>query len=202
MKKVLGHLEAQQQGFAVSPFVTFLMDPCFAPQDRLRFLPCVAPLVMGSRAGQQPPWRGEPGGTGVTPESPYWGPFLKDLQLLDLHSVADFNSMLQLLWGENCGPVREVLYDFISLARSATPLRRQILLMALQSVGQVTLIAMEQVARELEASTRKHLRGVDSLRGQVQMRLLGEELLHLELTEEQGSSPSATSTRCSRWWMS
>ena len=39
--------------------------------------------------------------------------------------------MLKLLWGEDCGPVREVLYDFISLARSATPLRRQILLMAL-----------------------------------------------------------------------
>ena len=48
MKKVMKHLGEQQQGFAVSPFVTFMLDPSFAPQDRLRFLPCLAPLVMGS----------------------------------------------------------------------------------------------------------------------------------------------------------
>ena len=184
MKKVMAHLEEQQQGFAVSPFVTFLLDPCFSPQDRLRFLPCVAPLVMGSpELASSLDGEENPADNGQTPESPHWGPFLKDLQLLDLHSVADFNSMLQLLWGENCGPVREVLYDFISLARSATPLRRQILLMALQSVGQVSLIALEQVARELEASTRKHLGSIDSLRGQVHLEQLRASIQ--ELTEEQ-----------------
>jgi DMATS type aromatic prenyltransferase len=186
MKKVMKHLEEQQQGFAVSPFVTFLLDPSFAPQDRLRFLPCVAPLVMGSSelasslTGEDSPEQG-----GQAPESPHWAPFLKDLQLLDLHSVADFNSMLQLLWGENCGPVREVLYDFISLARSATPLRRQIMLAALQSVGQVSLIALEQVARELEASTRKHLGIIDSLRTQIQLGEWSATVFELKLTDEE-----------------
>ena len=93
--------------------------------------------------------------------------------------------MLQLLWGEDCGPVREVLYDFISLARSATPLRRQIMLAALQSVGQVSLIAMEQVARELEASTRKHLGTMDSLRTQVQLGEWSATVFELTLTDEE-----------------
>ncbi|HYH99816.1 MAG TPA: tryptophan dimethylallyltransferase family protein [Hyalangium sp.] len=185
MKKVMSQLEERQQGFAVSPFVTLLLDSSFSPQLRLRFLPCVAPLVMGSTElassliGEEAPAQQE--GT----ESPHWSPFLKDLQLLDLHSVSDFNSMLQLLWGEHCGPVREVLYDFISLARSATPLRRQILLMALQSVGQVSLVALEQIARELEASTRKHLVSIDSLRTQLHMGQWSTASLELDLTPEQ-----------------
>jgi len=186
MKKVMKHLGEQQQGFAVSPFVTFLLDPCFSPQDRLRFLPCIAPLVMGSSELASSLTGDENAAEGAqTPESPHWNPFLKDLQLLDLHSFADFNSMLQLLWGEDCGPVREVLYDFISLARSATPLRRQIMLAALQSVGQVSQIALEQVARELEASTRKHLGIIDSLRLQIQLGEWSATVFELELTDEQ-----------------
>jgi DMATS type aromatic prenyltransferase len=65
--------------------------------------------------------------------------------------------------------VREVLYDFISLARSAPPARRQVLLLALQSVGQVSLVALEQVAKELEACTRKNLVCINSLRSQFHM---------------------------------
>lgn len=174
MKKVMKHLEEKQQAFAVSPFVTLLLDSSFSPQDRLRFLPCVAPLVMGSTElanslfGEEDA-AGEGGPAAEAPESPHWSPFLKDLQLLDLHSVSDFNSMLQLLWGEDCSPVREVLYDFISLARSAPPARRQVLLLALESVGQVSLVALEQVAKELEASTRKNLVCINSLRSQLHM---------------------------------
>ena len=48
MKRVMKPLEEKHQAFAVSPFVTLLLDSCFPPQDRLRFLPCVAPLVSGS----------------------------------------------------------------------------------------------------------------------------------------------------------
>ncbi|HYI02666.1 hypothetical protein, partial [Hyalangium sp.] len=185
MKKVMSQLEERQQGFAVSPFVTLLLDSSFSPQDRLRFLPCVAPLVMGSAelasslTGEEAPAQQEGA------ESPHWAPFLKDLQLLDLYSVSDFNSMLQLLWGEDCSPVREVLYDFISMARSATPLRRQTLLLALQSVGQVSLVALEQIARELEASTRKHLVSLDALRTQLYTGQWGSASLELDLTPEQ-----------------
>jgi DMATS type aromatic prenyltransferase len=164
MKKVMKHLAERQQAFAISPFVTFMLDSSFSPQDRLRFLPCVAPLVSGSTELANSFLDVESPPPEDATESPHWAPFLQDLQLLDLHSVADFNSMLQLLWGEDCGPVREVLYDFISLARSATPMRRQLLMMALKSVGQVSVTALESVAREFEASTRKHLVCAQSLR--------------------------------------
>jgi len=79
--------------------------------------------------------------------------------------------MLQLLWGEDCGPVREVLYDFIAMARSSSPRRRQILLIALKSVGQVSVMALDQIAREFEASTRKHLVCPEALRAQLEMDL-------------------------------
>ncbi|MFL5343247.1 MAG: tryptophan dimethylallyltransferase family protein [Hyalangium sp.] len=171
MKRVMQHLAEQQQTFAVSPFVTFLLDASFSPQDRLRFLPCVAPLVSGST--ELAASLLDPDAPAQQPhtESPYWAPFLKDLQLLDLHSISDFNSMLQLLWGEDCGPVREVLYDFIALARSASPMRRQILLIALKAVGHVSVMALDQIAREFEACTRKHLVCPQALRTQLEMDL-------------------------------
>lgn len=171
MKRVMQHLAEHQQTFAVSPFVTFLLDSSFSPQDRLRFLPCVAPLVSGSTELAASILDPDAPAQAGSPESPYWAPFLKDLRVLDLHPVSDFNSMLQLLWGEDCGPVREVLYDFIALARSASPMRRQILMIALKSVGQVSVMALDQIAREFEACTRKHLICPQALRTQLEMDL-------------------------------
>jgi DMATS type aromatic prenyltransferase len=167
MTRALEYLKEQQQAFAVSPFVIFLRDSSFSPQDRLRFLPCVAPLVMGSgelarslRGEEAPEEEQVP-----APESPHWGPFLKDLQALDLHALADLNSMLQLLWGEDCGLVRETLYDVMSLALvEIHPVRRQVLLLTLEAVCAECLTALEQVAREFEAATRKHISSIRSLR--------------------------------------
>jgi DMATS type aromatic prenyltransferase len=175
------HLKEQQQAFAISPFVTFLRDSSFSPQARLRFLPCVAPLVMGatelSRSLQ---------GEEITPqdapeESAHWAPFLKDLQSLDLHSFANLNSMLQLLWGEDCSPVREAFYDIVSLATDPNPITRQVLLLALEAVGGVSMEALEQVAREFEASTRKQLACIHSLRAHASARPQSAGTVELDL---------------------
>ncbi|MBN1207150.1 MAG: hypothetical protein JXB05_19855 [Myxococcaceae bacterium] len=170
--RVLEYLKEQQQAFAVSPFLTFLRDSSFAPQDRLRFLPCVAPLVMGSgelarslRGEELPEEQLSPA------ENPHWAPFLKDLQSLDLHSLANLNSMLQLLWGEDCGLVRETLHDVMSLALIETDsARRRVLLLTLETVGAECLAALEQVAREFEASTRKQISSIRSLRAAFDLR--------------------------------
>jgi DMATS type aromatic prenyltransferase len=187
MTRVLEYLKEQQKAFAISPFVTFLRDTsCFSPQDRLRFLPCLAPLVMGSGELARS-LRGEelPEEEQTPTESPHWGPFLKDLQALDLHSLADLNSMLQLLWGEDCGLVRETLYDVMSLALVEThPVRRHVLLLTLEAVGTECLAALEQVAREFEASTRKQLFSIRSLRAAMDQRSWRTDNIELDLSPE------------------
>ncbi|MDY7224777.1 tryptophan dimethylallyltransferase family protein [Hyalangium rubrum] len=184
MTRVMEHLKAQKETFAVSPFVTFLRDSSFSPQVRLRFLPSVAPLVMGSSELGASLRGEEPAPQQSFLESPHWAPFLKDLQALDLHSVANVNSMLQLLWGEDCGPVRETLYDIISLATDANPVRRQVLLLALEAVGNECLGALEQVAREFEASTRKQLSCIRSMRSLFDLRPLRDATVEMDLLPE------------------
>ncbi|HLM45414.1 MAG TPA: hypothetical protein VK458_16190, partial [Myxococcaceae bacterium] len=182
MTRVMEHLKEQQEAFAISPFVTFLRDSSLSPQTRLRFLPCVAPLVMGatelgrSLRGEPVPEQGVSSG-----ESVHWGPFLKDLQAMDLHAVANFSSITELLWGEDCGPVREAFYDVDSLATDPNPLTRQVLQLALESVGSVSMAALEQVAREFHASTGKRLACIHSLSAHIAAQRHGADAVELDL---------------------
>ncbi len=183
MTRVMDHLKERQQAFAISPFVTFLRDSSLSPQARLCFLPCVAPLVMGaselgrSLRGEEAPVQD----TSSSEESVHWAPFLKDLQALDLHSVANLNSMLQLLWGEDCSPVREAFYDIVSLATDPNPLTRQVLLLALESLSRVSLESLEQVAREFQASTGKRLTCIHSLSTHAGMKPASTSTVELDL---------------------
>jgi DMATS type aromatic prenyltransferase len=184
MTRVMEHLKEQQRAFAISPFVTFVQDSSLVPQERLRFLPCIAPLVMGAtELGRS--LRGEETAPQYSAEeSAYWAPFLKDLQALDLHSVANLNSMLQLLWGADCGPVREALYDILSLAMDPNPITRQVLLLTLESLSSVSMNALEQVAREFEASTRKKLTCIHALRSHADMNPSGGSTVEMDLRPE------------------
>lgn len=182
MTRVMEHLKEQQDAFAISPFVTFLRDSSLSPQLRLRFLPCVAPLVMGAtELGRS--LRGEAGPPqgASSEESVHWGPFLKDLQAMDLHAVANFSSITELLWGEDCGPVREAFYDVDSLATDPSPLTRQVLQLALESVGRVSMGALEQVAREFHASTGKRLACIHSLSAHVASKQRDGAAVELDL---------------------
>ncbi|MBN1204859.1 MAG: hypothetical protein JXB05_08040 [Myxococcaceae bacterium] len=167
MKRILEHLKEKQHDFAGSSFVAFLQDSRLAPQERLSFLPCIAPLVMGfaelarNIAGVEAE-KAEP----ASDDTQHWSLFLKDLQVLELDASADFSGMLRLLWGEDGNQARRTLYDLTDLAMTSSPMKCQVLVLALHAVGHVSMRALEQVASEFEGRTGKQLVSIRALRNQ------------------------------------
>jgi DMATS type aromatic prenyltransferase len=168
MQQVLKHLRERQQTFARSSFIGFLRDVRLSPQERLSFLPCVAPLVLGfadlNRAlmGEEPE---------LIPENPqesaHWALYLSDLQMLGLSSASDLNGMLRLLWGAEGSFTRKLLFELIDLAANASPALTQVLMLALHSAGSMGLGALEHVSRTFEVRTGKELVGLRFLRAQL-----------------------------------
>jgi len=168
MQQVLEHLRERQQTFARSSFIAFLRDARLSPQERLSFLPCLAPLVLGfsdlnrTLLGEEPE---------LIPENPqesaHWAVYLSDLQMLGLSSASDLNSMLRLLWGAEGSFTRRTLFEIIDLAANASPAKIQALMLALHAAGSMSLGALEHVARTFEARTGKELVGLRFLRAQL-----------------------------------
>lgn len=169
MQQVLEHLRERQQTFARSSFVGFLRDARLSPQERLSFLTCLAPLVLGftdlnrTLMGEEPE---------LVPENPqesaHWSVYLSDLQMLGLSTTSDLNGMLRLLWGAEGSFVRKTLFELIDLAANASPVRAQVLMMALHAAGSVSLGTLEHAARTFEARTGKELVGFRFLRTELE----------------------------------
>lgn len=185
MQQVLEQMRECQQTFARSPFMGFLQDTCLSPQERLSFLPCVAPFVLGfadlSRALMGP---GAEAAPELPQESTHWGLYLNDLEVLGLNGTSDLSGMLELLWGAQGSLTRRTLYELIDLASNASPARIQILTLALHTVGRMSLAALEHVARVFEAHTGKSLASIRSLRTQLEQSPWASDSVELDLPPE------------------
>lgn len=167
MQQVLEHLRERQRAFAGSSFVGFLRDMRLSPQERLSFLPCLAPLVLGIADLKRTLQGDEPELVVENPqESPHWAAYLGDLQLLGLSSTSDLNGMLRLLWGTEGSVTRKALFELIDVAANASPAGTQVLKMALYVAGGTGLSALEHAVRAFEARTGKQLVGFRFLRAQ------------------------------------
>lgn len=186
MSRVLKQLKVKQQSLAVSPFVTFLQDSYFTPRMRLGFLPCVAPLVVGfADFGRTL----DGGAAGVAfPQSPaasrYWELYLKDLQLLGFEGAQDFAGALRLLWGEDGNEARRVLVELVDLISRASPLQRQLIQLALHTVGRVVLVPLERIAREHEACTGQRLASLEPLCALAMAEAWGLDAVELDVPPE------------------
>jgi DMATS type aromatic prenyltransferase len=181
MKRVLEHLKEKQQAFAASSFVAFLQDSRLAPQERLSFLPCMAPFVMGFAELGRNLMGLEPEDSSQQDVNEHWALYLKDLQVLELDAAADFTGMLKLLWGAEGNSTRRTLYDLIDMATTAPPMKCQVLILALHAVGNVSLNALELVATEFEARTGKQLASIRSLRSHLQVQPWIGDTLEIDL---------------------
>ncbi|WP_224361536.1 tryptophan dimethylallyltransferase family protein [Hyalangium versicolor] len=188
MQRVLEYLREKQRDFGGSPFVRFLQETRFSPQDRLSFLPCVAPFVLGFRDLDRALRGGEvePPADGTNPhEGPHWALYVQDLQVLGLGTANDFAGMLRLLWGADGSQTRRALYDLIDLATGASPAKNQVLMMALEAMGRVTLEALAPIVRAFEARSRKKLVSIPFLSSKVEQGLWAETTVELDLRPEQ-----------------
>jgi DMATS type aromatic prenyltransferase len=185
MQQVLEYMRDRQQTFARSSFMGFLQDSRLLPQERLSFLPCVAPFVLGfadlSRALMG---RGAEAAPELPQESTHWALYLNDLEVLGLSRTSDLSGMLQLLWGSAGSFTRRTLYDLVDLATNASPARRQILALALQAAGRMSLGALEHVARSFHDGKGKELASIRSLLAQFDQSSWPSDPAELDLPPE------------------
>lgn len=168
MQQVLEQMRGHQQTLARSSFMGFLQDPRLSPQERLSFLPCVAPFVLGfADLSRALTGRGTEAAPELPQESTHWALYLNDLEVLGLSNKADLNGMLRLLWGTEGSFARRTLYDLVDLATNASPARIQVLTLALHTAGRMSLGVLEQVARAFHEHTGKELASIRSLRAQL-----------------------------------
>lgn len=169
MQQVLEHLRERQETFDRSSFVGFLRDARLSPQERLSFLTCLAPLMLGFADLHRAFMGEEPELVVENPQdSAHWAVYLSDLQMLGLSTTSDLNGMLRLLWGAEGSFVRKMLFELIDVAANASPERTQGLMLALHAAGSVGLSALDQPARTFEARTGKELMGFRFLRTQLE----------------------------------
>jgi DMATS type aromatic prenyltransferase len=193
MSRVLENLRQQQQAFAVSPFITLVQDSYFTPRMRLGFLPCLAPFVKGFVELEGVLRRDVANGAPATPgASQSWALYVKDLQTLELPGGSDLASTLQLLWSPEASPARRALYDLMTLASRLRPMQRQVFQLALESVGSVSLRAVEQLSKDLKACTGKQLVSLDCLRTQLAAGAWGVGAVELDLPAEMEQEALAT----------
>jgi DMATS type aromatic prenyltransferase len=181
MKRVLEHLKEKQQAFAGSSFVAFLQDSRLAPQERLSFLPSVAPFVRGFAELGRNLMGIEAESSAQDDDNQVWAMYLEDLRALELDAATDFSGLLKLLWGAEGNQARRTLYDLIDMATTAQPMKCQVLLLALHAVGTASLRALEQVAGEFEGRTGKPLASIRSLHSHLQMQPWTGETFELDL---------------------
>ncbi|HLL05878.1 MAG TPA: tryptophan dimethylallyltransferase family protein [Myxococcaceae bacterium] len=166
MSRVQEHVKEKQLSFAGSPLMSLLQDMSHSAEDRLSFLPCLSPLVMGlSDLGSALLGVDTSGKDGRNEaEGRNWAVFRKDLQALGLDTSSDLSGMVQLVWGEDSSEARRLLYGLINQAMDASPLMRQVILMAVQAVANLALPVAEQVANELQRRGGARLTSISHLR--------------------------------------
>ena len=184
MQQVLEHLREKQRDLGGSSFIRFLQDARFSPQDRLSFLSCLAPFILGfadlERALQGDAPR-DSLDSAAPHESPHWAVYLQDLQVLGLGTTTDFAGMLRLLWGPDSSLTRRTLYELIDLATGANPVSSHVLTVALNTVGSVMLGALAPIACAFETRTGKRLVGIHFMRAQFERASRDECTVELDL---------------------
>jgi DMATS type aromatic prenyltransferase len=185
MSRVLEHLKEKQQILAGSLLVCLLQDSRHPAQERLSFLPCVSPLVMGLvDLGNALLGTELVESERAATQGRIWAVFRQDLRALGLDTASDLSGMAQLVWGEESSEARRLLYELMNLATEASPLMRQVIMLAVQAVANLMLPVVEQAAHELESRTGAKLTGFGQLRRQLDVGPWAVGAVELDLLPE------------------
>lgn len=166
MKRILDYIEQKKQELARSAFLEFVGDERIDVEKRFGFVPCIAPFAMAYtdinryilRDDSSPDPLQQIINTHSREEDQHWRMYLKDLRTLGLNESTDLVSVLKLLWGEQCSQTRQMVYELSGLVlRHPEPVKRLVVVEAIEGTAEVAFRVFTKAARELEEKTGKRL---------------------------------------------
>jgi hypothetical protein len=166
MKRILDYIEQKKQELARSPFLEFVGDERIDVEKRFGFVPCIAPFAMAYTDINRYILRDDSSkdplqqiiNTHSREEDQHWRMYLKDLRTLGLNESTNMESVLKLLWGEHCRQTRQMVYELSGLVlRHPEPLKRLVVVEAIEGTAEVAFRVFTKAARELEEKTGKRL---------------------------------------------
>ncbi len=161
MKEVLAHIEKKKQEFAKLPLFEYMRDTSIDPRQRLAWVPCAAPFVMGFRDLNRYDLRKEPTADVIQElinrhsyeDESHWIWFLEDLEKLGLNKPMKLNESIKFLWGKETYRVRQVCHQIALHTFDKEPIVVLAGIEAIEETGNIAFGLTAQVVEELQNIT-------------------------------------------------
>lgn len=164
MKEVLAHIEKKKQEFAKLPLFEYMRDTSIDPRQRLAWVPCASPLVMGFADLNKHFFRREPANDPIQElvnkhtyeDDCHWEWFLKDIAALGFNYSQNFNHSLRFIWSEETEKTRLLCQQIAVHIFQQDSIILMIAIIALEATWHVTQTLTLSVTQELQQITRKN----------------------------------------------
>jgi len=165
MKQVFDHINQASRKFEARPLFRFLRDDTSPPEQRMKFVPCMAHFVMTFAdlyhfflTEESPKDEFEKYvNIHLSEEGSHWKWFLSDLTNMDLDPPVRFTDALRFLWGDSTMKTRRLAYEICRLSGGMSSLHKLVLVMAIEATGRVGLEAAVPVGDQVATSLGRKL---------------------------------------------
>lgn len=164
MKQILKHIEKRKQEFSQLPLFEYMRDTSIDPRERLAWVPCAAPFVMGFRDLNRYDLRKE-STTDVVQElinrhtyedESHWIWFLEDLEKLGFNQSMKLTQSMKFLWGKETFRIRQVCHQIALHTFDKEPIVILAGIEAIEETGNVMFDITAQVVEELQEITKQN----------------------------------------------
>ena len=163
MKEVLALIEKRKQEFAQLPFFQYLEDKSIDPQQRLIWVPCLAPFAMGFGELNKYVFRKEPADNKIqeiinkhTYEDDYhWEWFVEDIEQLEFDRYMKFSDALRFLWGEETQVSRQIYLQIAQYTYQADPIVTLAAIQAIEGTWHTALPFTMPLTQEVQQNTSR-----------------------------------------------
>lgn len=166
MRTVLQHIHRRKRRYADLPFFEHLRDESLTVEDRLAFLPCMAPFILSFGDLNRYVLREEPTtdryqamvNAHSHEDDHHWPWYLRDLAVLGHDAVAiKPTDHLRWLWSDETVQSRLLAHRLAHTVWSSTPAVRLAVIEAIEETGNVLFALTAKLARRMERETGQSL---------------------------------------------
>jgi hypothetical protein len=158
MEEILAFIEGKKQKFAQQPIFLYMQDASIDPRQRLAWIPCAAPFIMGFADLNKYAFRDDLSNDPIQKiinrhtyeDDHHWMWFLEDLKKLGFDQSLTFSDSLRFLWSEETKYARWLTYQLYHHAYAATPLEKLIIIEVTEATGNVMFSIASKVSQELK----------------------------------------------------
>lgn len=163
MKEILTLIEEKKRAYSQSLFFKFLRDESIHPRERLAFVPCSTPFILGFTDLCKYVLRQEPTNSKVQAiinqhtyeDEEHWLWFLEDMENLGFNYSIQLNDALRFLWCEKTSPSRLITYQLYQYIAQSNTIEKLVILEALEGFADIFLSTTKKVTDELQLVTNR-----------------------------------------------